>query len=222
MAVTLTVAKLMANTGVDDIDDATELVTERLAYVTEAVTHNVPVAPDVVHNEAAIRLAGYLYDSPRAPSGTRYANAMRNSGAASILFPYRVHSAGLANAVADAADAGIGTTGNPVTEVDVVAGELVITFADGTTESHTLPAGGGDGTDQTARDSAATNATAIATNTAAITALDTRLQPNDIQPGDGIAVDVIDDPTNGPGRADSQYYGSGRACRVIGNVEFQH
>ena len=124
MAVTLTVDKLMKNMSVDDIDDATELVTERLAYVTEAVTHNVPVAPDVVHNEAAIRLAGYLYDSPRAPSGTRYANAMRNSGAASILFPYRVHSAGLGTAVADANAVGIGTTGNPVTDVDIVGAEL--------------------------------------------------------------------------------------------------
>ena len=144
MAVTLTVATLMANMSIDDIDDATELVTERLAYVTEAVTHSVPVAPDVVHNEAAIRLAGYLYDSPRAPSGTRYANAMRNSGAASILFPYRIHSAGLANAVADAQNA-VGSDSNPVVDVTIIAGDLVVTFADGTSETYELPAGGSAG-----------------------------------------------------------------------------
>ena len=145
MSVTLTVDTLMANLAIDDIDDNRVLVTARLAYVTEAVEHYAPSAPDVVHNEAAIRLAGYLYDQPRAGSGTRYANGLRNSGAGSMLFRYRVHSAGLGNAVADANAVGVGTSGNPVIGVDIDSGVLVITFADGTEQRHALPAGGGGG-----------------------------------------------------------------------------
>ena len=141
MAVTIDVQTLMANLAIDDVDDNLELVTARLAYVTEAVTHYAPTAPDVVHNEAAIRLAGYIYDSPRAPSGTRYANALRNSGAGSMLFRYRVHSAGVANAVADANAIGIGTTGNPVTDVMILDSVLTVSFADGTSETYDLPAG---------------------------------------------------------------------------------
>ena len=57
----------------------------------------------------------------------------------------------------------MGTSDNAVVDVDVVAGELVITFADGSTESHTLPAAGVFGVDQTARDSAATAQTAADT-----------------------------------------------------------
>ena len=48
-----------------------------------------------------------------------------------------------------------GPLGNPVVHVDVSAGELVITFNDGTTETHTLPSAGAFGIDQTARDAAA-------------------------------------------------------------------
>ena len=37
---------------------------------------------------------GYLYDQPSAAGGAGYANAIRNSGAAPMLLPYRVHRAG--------------------------------------------------------------------------------------------------------------------------------
>ena len=66
-----------------------------LGYVTDAVTKLAPNAPDSVHDTAAWMLAGYLYDRPFAGSGDRYANAMRNSGAASVLLPYRTHRAGI-------------------------------------------------------------------------------------------------------------------------------
>ena len=88
-----------------------------------------------------------------------YANAMRSSGAARALLPYRIHRAGYsdAEAVTQAQSAGLGTTGNPVTNVAVVGHELVVTYQDGTAESFTITAGsGGAGADQTARDSAAT------------------------------------------------------------------
>ena len=104
-----------------------------------------------MHNEAARRLAGYLFDMPEASRSGAYANALRNSGAGRMLLTYRVHRLGLPAAV-DAAQEAVGTADNPVTDVDIVGGELVITYADGTTESLTLPAGMGGTTDQVVRD----------------------------------------------------------------------
>ena len=78
--------------------------TRLLAYVSTAVAKQAPNAPDVVHNEAARRLAGYLFDQPEAGRGDGFANAMRNSGAARILLPYRIHRAGYADATDSTTD----------------------------------------------------------------------------------------------------------------------
>ena len=156
MAVTITAVELAAALRLGDSAEETAEATRLLAYATEAVTKHVSPAPDVVHNEAVRRIAGYLFDMPEAARGDAYANALRNSGAARILLPYRIHRAGYSDAVAVAQEA-VGTVGNPVTGIDVTGTTLTVTFADGTTETHTLPAGGGGGVDQTARDSA-TNA----------------------------------------------------------------
>ena len=94
MAVTLTVAQLAAALRVGSTPEETAEVTRILTYVTEAITRHAPSAPDPVHNEAAIRLGGYLFDQPTAGRGIGYANALRNSGAAAILLPYRIHRAG--------------------------------------------------------------------------------------------------------------------------------
>ena len=90
---------------------------------------------------------------------------MRNSGAGRILMPYRLHRAGSTEDAIAVAQGAVGTAGNPVVDVDVSAGELVITFNDGTTETHTLPSGMSVliGIDQTARDAA----TAVAQTEAA-------------------------------------------------------
>ena len=98
MPVNLTVAQLAAAIRVGDSTEETAEVTRLLGYATVAVFHHAPDAPDVVHNEAAIRLAGYLFDQPNAASRTNYANALRNSGAGRILLPWRVHRAGNVNA----------------------------------------------------------------------------------------------------------------------------
>ena len=157
MAVTLTITELVAALRLSDSTEELAEATRLLAYATEAVLRHVPTAPDAIHNESVRRLAGYLYDQPEASRGDAYANALRNSGAARMLLPYRVHRAGYSDAV-EAAQAAVGTTGNPVTDVSVTGSELVVTFADGSSETHTLPAGGGmGGVDQTARDDA-TNA----------------------------------------------------------------
>ena len=163
MAVTFSVPELAGALRLNDSAEETAEVTRLLAYVSVAVVKHAPDAPDTVHDEAARRLAGFLFDMPEAGRYDGYANAMRGSGAGRILLPYKTHRLGLADAI-EAAQAAVGTTGNPVTGLDIVGEELVIVFADGTTESLTLPAGMGGGTDQTARDSAATAQTDVDTH----------------------------------------------------------
>ena len=94
MAVTLTVAQLVQALRVGSTDQETTEMTRLLAYATEAVTRHSPEAPAVVSNEAAIRLAGYLYDMPDASRYAGHGDPLRNSGAARLLLPYRIHRAG--------------------------------------------------------------------------------------------------------------------------------
>ena len=71
-----------------------------------------------------------------------------------MLLSYRVHRLGIADAV-EAAQAAVGTAGNPVTGLAVQGNQLVVTFEDGSTDVLDLPAGGMGGDDQVARDAAA-------------------------------------------------------------------
>ena len=98
MAVSTTVAELRAALRLNDSAEETAEVTRLLAYATEAVTQHAPDASETAMNEAVRRLAGYLFDQPEAGRGMAYANAMRSSGAARMLLPYRVHRAGYADA----------------------------------------------------------------------------------------------------------------------------
>ena len=98
MPVTLTVPELAAAMRVGDTAEETAEVTRLLGFATVAVEHHAADCPDVVHNEAAIRLASYLYDQPGTSSRANFANALRNSGAARLLLPYRVHKVGSAGA----------------------------------------------------------------------------------------------------------------------------
>ena len=94
MAVTLTAAQLTGALRVGDSAEEQAEVTRLLAYASEAVTRHSPNAPETTANEGVVRLAAYLFDQPNAGRGMAYANALRNSGAAAILLPYRVHRAG--------------------------------------------------------------------------------------------------------------------------------
>ena len=139
MAVTLTVQELAASLRLGGSPEELAEATRLLAYTSESVERHAPHAPDVAQNEAAIRLAGFLYDQPFAGRGLSFAHALRSSGAASILLPYRIHRASSSDAVAAAQS--VGTAGNPVVGVDVVGSDLVVTFADGGTTTQALPAG---------------------------------------------------------------------------------
>ena len=104
MAVTITRADLAKRIRLGRTQTELDEADQILAYATEAVTHHAPDAPDVVHNEAVFRLAGYIYDRPFASADTRFANALRNSGAASALLPYREHRAGSTTSTDSGAD----------------------------------------------------------------------------------------------------------------------
>lgn len=153
MAVNLTVEQLSNALRLGSSTEETAEATRLLAYATEAVVKHAPAASDTAHTEAAIRLCGYLYDQPSAGRGQSFAHAGRNSGAWAILLAYRIHRAGSTREAIQEAQAAVGSINNPVIDVTITGDALVITFADGSTESHELPAGGG-GVDQVARDEA--------------------------------------------------------------------
>ena len=94
MPVTLTAAALRVALRFGSTDEEAAEADRLLAFATSAVTKHAPLAPDLALNEAAIRLAGYLFDMPNAGRGAGYADALRNSGARAILLPYRTHRAG--------------------------------------------------------------------------------------------------------------------------------
>ena len=150
MAVTVTVAELAAAMRLGATSEETAEATRLLAYATEAISRHLGGAyedvPAAVVNEAAIRLAGYIYDQPTTAGGPSYANALRNSGAAAMLLPYRIHRAGSTADALAAAQEAVGTAANPVTNisVSVTDGTITITFADGTTRTEALPAGTGE------------------------------------------------------------------------------
>ena len=66
MAVNLTVAQLAAALRLGDSAEETAEATRLLAYASEAVVKQAPGATDTAHDEAAVRLAGYLFDQPNA------------------------------------------------------------------------------------------------------------------------------------------------------------
>ena len=138
MAVTITRAQLAARIRLGRTQTELDETDELLAYATEAVQHHAPDAPDVVQNEAVYRLAGYVYDRPFASGDTRFSNALRNSGAASALLPYREHRLGLTGA--DAAGTSTATAaGNAVTGIAIVGGNILVTYGNGSTENVPLP-----------------------------------------------------------------------------------
>ena len=92
MAVTLSIEELRDAIRAGDSTEETVTVTRLIGVASALVLKYSPGAPDAVHDEAAVRVAGYLFDAPSAPNAV--ANAMRNSGAYAMLMPWRIHRAG--------------------------------------------------------------------------------------------------------------------------------
>ena len=77
------------------------LLTRQLGVAEAFIEVYAPDAPQDVKNEATIRMAGYLFDSPTAPSQQRYTSIFYNSGASALLAPWMDRRA--AQAAQDAA-----------------------------------------------------------------------------------------------------------------------
>ena len=98
MAVTITQSDFQTELRLANSLEERTLAARLLGYVSVAVVKYAPDAPDVVHNEAVVRLGAYLYDQPSAGMGDRYANALRSSGAARAMLPWKAHGAGIPSA----------------------------------------------------------------------------------------------------------------------------
>ena len=101
MAVTITAAELGSALGVD-----IAIATRLLPVATALVMQYAPTAPEAVGNEATIRAAGWLHASPKSGAvqervgevDTAYlfeaTGCLRNSGAMSLLSPFKQRHAG--------------------------------------------------------------------------------------------------------------------------------
>ena len=101
MAITLTVATLQTELGVDSVT-----ATRLLAVSSALVERYAPEAPEAISNEAAIRCAGWLAEHPHAAIRsesigdieTAFApsmqSALRHSGGMALLSPWKVRRAG--------------------------------------------------------------------------------------------------------------------------------
>lgn len=95
MAITISdvalAAALRLGDGITPLTEPTLGIVARLKAVsTQIILEAAPDVPDdEIHNEAVVRLSGYLYDMPQAGRGATHANVYRNSGAASVLSQWR-------------------------------------------------------------------------------------------------------------------------------------
>ena len=111
-------AALRVGDSAEEIAETTRIY----AYAVEAVEKYAPSAPEVTKSEAIVRLGSYLFDRPTSTRGDHYAAAGRNSGAWSILAPYRIRRAGtIGEAVQVARESA--TPENPVTDIEVSGGK---------------------------------------------------------------------------------------------------
>ena len=97
MAVDLTAAQLVAALRFGDTPEELTEATRLLASSTALVERHAPDAPTAIQNEAVVRVSGWLFDLPAAQRMAA-GDVLRNSGAAALLLPWRVHRAGATDA----------------------------------------------------------------------------------------------------------------------------
>ena len=95
----LTVAQLREAIRAGTSARETAELTRILTFSEGFVGRYAPDAPEAVRDEAAISLAGYIFDSPTAAGMARHANLFLNSRAQSILSSYKARRGLAASAV---------------------------------------------------------------------------------------------------------------------------
>ena len=94
MSVTISVIQLAAALRIGDgmtalVEPQAGVLNRILASATALVESYAPNAPEAIHNESAIRVSGFLFDSP--PGGSlRFANPLADSGAQALLARFRI------------------------------------------------------------------------------------------------------------------------------------
>ena len=86
----LTPADLVAALRLGDSPQELAQATRLLSVAQVVVSQRAPNAPETLRDEAAIRIAAYLYDKPFANDSAGYSTALRNSCAGELLLPYIV------------------------------------------------------------------------------------------------------------------------------------
>ena len=76
---------------------ATQKTVMRIKKAAETLIESYAAnAPDTVKDQACIMMTGYIHEAPAsAPARMNFSNALQNSGAASLLAPWREHQAGV-------------------------------------------------------------------------------------------------------------------------------
>ena len=84
-------ATLKLTDGIAEPNEPIRSILSRYLGVGAALVELLaPGAPEPIQDEAVIRLAAYLYDSPPAASGSGFSDAWRNSGASGLVQRWRV------------------------------------------------------------------------------------------------------------------------------------
>ena len=101
MAVNITVAALAAAIRVGDSAAEIAEVTRLREYAIAAIARHLGDAYETADvaalNESAVRLVAYIYDQPQVSRGAGFSDAMRFSGCARMLLPFKVHRLGRAD-----------------------------------------------------------------------------------------------------------------------------
>ena len=150
MAITLTPVQLADAIRADSTDaDVITLVTQKLAAASAVILEYAPNAPDAIHNEAAIRMIGFLVDAPFSGGAGSFINALQGkvinldllamSGASGMMAAWRTHRAGIITKTLAAAEA----AGNPIVEVRLTGRHMDFIHRDGTRTEVDIPTVGG-------------------------------------------------------------------------------
>ena len=97
MSVTLTAVQLAASLRIGDgttalVEPQASVLARVLGTAKATVELYAKDAPSAVQNEAAVRMAAYLYDAQPGNS-SRFVHAFQDSGAQALLAPWRVQRA---------------------------------------------------------------------------------------------------------------------------------
>ena len=149
------------------------LITRLLGVSQAFVARAAPEAPDAIADEATIRMTAYLYDSPTAAAGGRYAQAWRNSGAEALVSRWVVRRAGSEGEGVPAG--GPSTGGLDDAQVRAIVDEVLAAHTDVETAHHVPPTGAQDSVEDTAN--RLINAAGHASNTD-LSAADQAIQRN--------------------------------------------